>query len=195
MKETVLIVEDEQIIAETLRQMLKSFGYTDVLVCSDLITAKQNINKQQFKVVLLDINIEGNMEGLILGKACKERNIPFLYVTSYSDGVTLAAAKETLPGSYVTKPFTPRDIRVAVELTLMHHESHQRNTDKLIKFIREFDISPREGEILSYLAENKTNKEIAEKLFLSANTVKFHLSNVFAKTNTKSRKELSQLFL
>ena len=100
----------------------------------------------------------------------------------------------TLPGGYVIKPFSPEEIMVALELTLMHHKNSSQGSSKLMEAISSYDLSKREGEVLTYVLKRLSTVEIAEKLFLSANTVKFHLKNLFVKTNTKGRKELIDLF-
>lgn len=190
----ILVVEDEVLIAETLRQMLRDMGHSEITICRKMTLAAQNIGQGQFDLVILDINLEGNMEGIELGKKCQERAIPFFYATSYSDVDTISKAKSTLPGGYVLKPFSPEEIRVAIELTLMHHNNSHQATEKLIQRISQFDLSKREAEIFSLVIERLSTNEIAEKLFLSQNTVKFHIKNIFQKTNTGSRRELIDQF-
>lgn len=189
-----LIVEDEALIAETLKQILFDMGHTEITVCRKYALAAQNIRQGQFDLVILDINIEGNMEGIELGKICRDRSMPFFYSTSYSDANTFLKAKETLPGSFVIKPFSPEEIMVAMELTLMHHQNTEESKDKLIKAINEFSLSEREGEIFSLVLNRLSTREIADKLFLSENTVKFHIKNIFAKTDTNGRRELIDRF-
>jgi len=190
----ILIVEDEMLIAESLKQMLIDMGHTDITVCRKVSVAFQYVSKGEFDLAILDINIEGNFEGIEIGRKCADRNVPFFYSTSYSDSDTVLKAKQTLPGSYVIKPFSPEEIMVALELTLMHHNNTKGHTDQLLKAIAQFDLSRREGEILAFVLKRLSTAEISEKLFLSSNTVKFHLKNLFQKTDTKGRKELIELF-
>lgn len=62
------------------------------------------------------------------------------------------------------------------------------------KFTEHYELSPREKEILALLLEKETNPSIAEKLFVTESTVKFHIRNILHKTHCKNRKELSSLF-
>ncbi|MDP2796133.1 MAG: response regulator [Methanoregula sp.] len=70
-------------------------------------------------VVLMDINIKGDIDGIETTKRIKERfNLPVIYVTSHSDGATLERAKKTKPDGFILKPFEDNDLRIAIELAL-----------------------------------------------------------------------------
>ena len=70
-----------------------------------------------------------------------------------------------------------------------------RNENDLTKaFYKEYDISDRETEVMEMLLQNLNNKEIAEKLFVSASTVKFHIHNILKKTSCANRKQLLELY-
>ena len=117
--ESVLIVEDDDIIARVEEWRLKNLGYN---VCGRAITGAEAmefvVNKKP-DVVLMDINIKGEMDGIETAKMIKKGfNIPVIYVTSHSDGVTLERAKETKPDGFIVKPFDDKDLRVAIELVL-----------------------------------------------------------------------------
>lgn len=74
-------------------------------------------------------------------------------------------------------------------------KSERTREDVLSSIKLTYDLSSREMDVLNLLVDGATNTEIAGKLFISENTVKFHVSNLLKKTNAKSRKELSSLFL
>ncbi|WP_243765975.1 response regulator transcription factor [Polaribacter cellanae] len=59
--------------------------------------------------------------------------------------------------------------------------------------IKNANLSYREEEVLQLLVDNKTNKEIAEALFISVNTVKYHVKNIYDKLNIKSRREAQNI--
>ena len=70
-----------------------------------------------------------------------------------------------------------------------------RNENDLTKaFYKEYAISDREAEVMEMLLQNFNNKEIAEKLFVSASTVKFHIHNILKKTSCANRKQLLELY-
>ncbi len=74
-------------------------------------------------------------------------------------------------------------------------KSEKTRDDVLTSIKLTYDLSSREMDVLNLLVDGATNTEIAGKLFISENTVKFHVSNLLKKTNAKSRKELSSKFL
>ena len=116
----ILVVEDEAIIAEMIKIMLQEMGHNVPFVCHTQDQAEKIIDEEQFDFAVLDINLEGGMEGIELAHVLKSKGIPFMFLTSYSDRSTLEEAKQTLPGAYVLKPFTEQDLYTGIEMSLMH---------------------------------------------------------------------------
>ncbi|MDO9550156.1 MAG: response regulator [Methanoregula sp.] len=116
---TVLIVEDDDIIARVEEWRLKNLGY---IVCGRAINgseAMELVANKKPDVVLMDINIKGDMDGIETARMIKNGfDIPVIYVTSHSDGATLERAKGTKPDGFITKPFEDNDLRIAIELAL-----------------------------------------------------------------------------
>ncbi|MFA4824592.1 MAG: response regulator [Methanoregula sp.] len=117
--EKILIVEDDDIIAKVADWRLKNLGYT---VCGRATYAGEALElvaKHKPDLVLMDINIQGNIDGIETAMMIKKgSNIPIVYVTSHSDGATLERAKATKPDGFIIKPFDDNDLRVAIELAL-----------------------------------------------------------------------------
>jgi len=117
--ESVLLVEDDDIIARVEDWRLKNLGYT---VCGRAINsheAMELVKNKKPDVILMDINIKGDIDGIDTAKMIKKTyQIPVIYVTSHSDGATLERAKETKPDGFIIKPFDDNDLRVAIELAL-----------------------------------------------------------------------------
>jgi len=79
----------------------------------------EQVIKNKPNIVLMDINIQGEIDGIETAKMIKKGfNIPVVYVISHSDGATLDRAKETNPDGFIVKPFEDNDLRVAIELAL-----------------------------------------------------------------------------
>ena len=116
---SVLLVEDDDIIARVEDWRLKNLGYT---VCGRAINgadALKLIAEKKPDVVLMDINIKGDMDGIeTTNMIKKEFSVPVIYVTSHSDGATLERAKATKPDGFILKPFEDNDLRIAIELAL-----------------------------------------------------------------------------
>lgn len=112
----ILIVEDEVLIAMDLEQFLVKLGYTvvDIIHNSDHVFGA--IEKQNPDLILLDINIKGSKNGIELGNLINEQHqIPFIYVTSYSDPRTIAEVKSTNPSGIVMKPFDTEQLQLELE--------------------------------------------------------------------------------
>jgi two-component system, response regulator PdtaR len=118
-KTKILLVEDDDIIARVAEWRLKNLGYE---VCGRAVSAAEAMElvvNAKPDLVLMDINIKGDVDGIETAKMIKKGfNIPVVYVTSHSDGPTLERAKETQPDGFIVKPFEDNDLRVAIELAL-----------------------------------------------------------------------------
>ena len=190
-KTKVLIVEDEPLIAEDLRFLLNSIAYTVIGVAQTSTKAMDLIHNRRPDLVLLDIHIKGEKDGIDIAQRLNEDyRIPFVYLTSYADKDTIDRAKTTMPYGYIIKPFDERDLLSSIEMALYRFEQQQ---GKIIPSLSEFNeclpekVTGREYELLCALTQGLTNQEMAEHLFISLNTVKFHLKNLFAKIDVSTR--------
>lgn len=189
----VLIVEDDPIIAEDIKEMLSNVNYSTLGVAYDKTDAIEMIDRLKPDLVLLDINLEGNYEGFeIADQINKKRKIPFIYLTSYSGKEILEKAKYTMPMGYIVKPFNESELFSTIEISLFNFskfllpiELNRNNINQLIPN----ELTQREFEILLGLYEGKTNIQLADSQFVSVNTVKTHIKNIFEKLNTHTRSE------
>jgi DNA-binding NarL/FixJ family response regulator len=190
MKYDVLIVEDEAIIAETLKTMLESMGHNCVGIEHSFLEAAKAIERLNCDLVILDINLEGDHEGIKLGELCNELNKPFMFLTSYSDSETVLMARNAKPGAYLIKPFTQQQVFASIEISMVNQAKNQIGVSSLKSIISQLSLSDREAEVLSCLCERLNNTAIAQKLHVSTNTVKFHLKNIYTKLNINGRSDL-----
>ncbi len=117
--EKILLVEDDDVIAKVADWRLKNLGYTVCGRATNAAEAMELVVNAKPDLVLMDINIQGDMDGIETAKMIKKGfNIPVVYVTSHSDGPTLERARETRPDGFIVKPFDDKDLRVAIELAL-----------------------------------------------------------------------------
>lgn len=184
----ILIIEDELIIAEALSEMLVEMGHTCVAIVGNLEDGQKELKGKHYDLAILDVNLAGNQEGLSLGKLCTSLSKPFFFLTSYSDKDTVVKAKEAKPGAYVIKPFVSDEIMVAIEMTLLHQTSETPQIASRVS--SKLGLSKREGDVLDCLVDRLSIAEISEKLFVSDNTVKFHIKNLYFKLNANNRTEL-----
>lgn len=115
----ILIVEDELIIAEDVRNMLSSIGYEVIDVAMDFDDAVAILEKQKPDLILLDVNLNSHKDGIDLAELINEKHkIPFIFTTSYSDSATLTRAKNTHPVNYLVKPFKKEQLYSTIEMSL-----------------------------------------------------------------------------
>lgn len=117
----ILIVEDEPFIAENLQEMLSIFGYDETEIANSANQAIKSIKTSRPDLVLLDVKIKGDQDGIELGGIIQEQyKLPFVYITSYSDKETVNRAKHTQPLGFIVKPFTKDDVYAAIEVALFN---------------------------------------------------------------------------
>lgn len=114
----VLIVEDELLIANHIRQCLKKEHLANAVIAKNYNEALICLrNKKSFDLAFLDVNLSGEKNGIDLANYINENySIPFLYITSYTDAKTLSQLQETLPEAYISKPFNNADIIATVNI-------------------------------------------------------------------------------
>lgn len=118
-KVKILVVEDELLVAEDIRMHLESFGYEVTFLATSYNEALNSIMSDLPDLVMVDINIDGEKDGIELGSFLRnEAEIPFIYLTANSDKLTVNRAKKTNPNAYLVKPFQPQNLFASVEMAL-----------------------------------------------------------------------------
>lgn len=134
MKTSVLIVEDEPLIAEDISQTLSQLGYNIVGCCDSGEEAISLLHNVVPALALLDIKIKGSIDGISLAHEINKKFFfPFIFLTSYYDQKTLDRAKVTSPSGYIVKPFDENDLKISIEIALNKNKPHWKN-DKIDKF-------------------------------------------------------------
>lgn len=119
----ILVVEDEVIVAEDIAGRLKKLGYAVAGTVSSGEEAIQKAAETQPDLVLMDIVLKGEMDGVTASEKIRNNtDIPTVFLTAYADEKTLQRAKLTDPFGYIVKPFQQNDLRVAIEIAVHRHE-------------------------------------------------------------------------
>jgi CheY-like chemotaxis protein len=115
----ILIVEDEPIVSRDIQDTIVSFGYEVAATASSGEEAVKKAAEWTPDLVLMDIVLKGNMDG-VEAAACiqAQRNVLVVYMSAHSEIEILDRAKLTCPYGYVMKPFTERELAMAIEVTL-----------------------------------------------------------------------------
>jgi len=123
----VLIVEDQSVIAIDLKNRLTSLGYTVPGTASTGDAALELAATQRPDVILMDIVLKGEMDGVEAAAHIREHlSIPVIYLTAHSDEQTLRRARVTEPYGYILKPFEDREVVTAIEMALYKHDMERK---------------------------------------------------------------------
>jgi len=125
-KVKILVVEDELIIAEDIRMMLEDLGYEVIGTAPGYSEAIGLMNKDLPDVVLIDILLAGEKDGITLAETIREKhNLPFIFITSHSDTATVERAKSVHPDGYLVKPFEKKDLFTSIEIAFSNFISKE----------------------------------------------------------------------
>ncbi len=117
----ILIVEDELIIAEDMRELLEGMGYDVPYVAMNLKEGIEAIEKYRPDLVMLDIMMGGRPSGIELARYIRSNyDLPFIYCTSHADKATVEEAKATKPNGYLVKPFNAEELYSSIEIALVN---------------------------------------------------------------------------
>ncbi|WP_119461002.1 response regulator [Rhodospirillaceae bacterium SYSU D60014] len=112
---SILIVEDEVLIALFTSATLSDLGYDVIGIAKTAEDALQTANRHRPDLVLMDITLRGQGDGIEAAQRLKEHlGVPVLFVTAHADGTTMERAAAAKPAGYLVKPFSPRQLGEAV---------------------------------------------------------------------------------
>lgn len=118
-KTTILLVEDEKIVALDMKQQLNNLGYEVRAIVRSGKDAIEFVKNEQPDVILMDINLHGSLDGVeTAAEITKDFLIPIIYVTAYEDDDLLERIKAGSSYGYILKPYAPRVLKVMIEMAL-----------------------------------------------------------------------------
>ena len=125
----IMIVEDEEVVAADIQLSVEGMGYA---VCATASSGPSAIHKAESTrpdLILMDIVLKGSMDGIEAATKIKELyQIPVIFLTAFGEDTMLQRAKVVEPYGYITKPFTDRDLHIAIEIAI-----YKRQTDKALR--------------------------------------------------------------
>ena len=127
----ILIVEDEHIVAMGIKRMLKSLGYTLAGVASSGEDAISKTESTFPDLVLMDIMLKGDMNGIEAAKEIKALfDVPVVYLTACSESKIVECAWKTGPLGYIVKPFDEKDLQKSIDVALCRHRMEKNELEK-----------------------------------------------------------------
>ncbi len=138
---TLLLVEDEVIVAEDVKKRLENLGYKVLGIATRGSEAIAMAASLRPGLVLMDIGLRGGMDGIETVHRIREKvDVPVIFASAYSDDMTLERAREAAPQGFVLKPFEERELRTAIEMAIQKHAAEKllRRNENLLRTVFEF---------------------------------------------------------
>ena len=124
---SILIVEDERIVAKDLQQTLAGMGYDAFAIASSAEEAIARASEKCPDIVLMDIRIKGTLDGIQTAGILRSKfDVPIIYLTAHADEATLTRAKTTEAYGYLLKPVRSAELRSAVEVAVYKQKIDKR---------------------------------------------------------------------
>jgi CheY-like chemotaxis protein len=122
----ILLVEDESIEAMDIKRTLESLGYEVPYVAASGEEAIEKATEIVPDLILMDIVLKGEIDGIGAVSKIRDLNIPVIYLTAHSEDSTIERAKLTEPAGYIIKPYDGTELKYAVELAIYKNQMEKK---------------------------------------------------------------------
>jgi DNA-binding NarL/FixJ family response regulator len=203
MKKKILIIEDQAPMRRNIALMLQMEGY-EAVTAENARLGLETARRESPDLILCDVMMP-ELDGYGVIQSLREDDAfaatPFIFLTAKSDRSDVRVGMNFGADDYLTKPVVRDDLLAAVSARLARAESVQDRIDAAaatpagfnpdfsshLPLIGALGITPREAEVLLWVAQGKSNADVAAILRMSEKTVKQHLGNIFAKLGLENR--------
>jgi len=176
-KSKILIVEDEVLTGEELKQQLLDAKYD---VCDVVYTGESAVERAEIErpdLIIMDIVLPGVMDGIQAAELIKSRfNIPIIYLTAYLDSSIVERAKYSSPYSYLSKPYKVKDLLAIVQVSLQKFEENGR-LDKIVTNSIDKCVVKLQGEVCEMKNDIFKVKKIVDDSFTKIENLNGQFSN------------------
>jgi len=190
----ILIIEDEPRMRKNMATVLKMEGF-EVVTAANGREGVDAAQRESPALVLCDVMMPeldgyGVLAALRADETCAR--IPFIFLTAKGEKADLRAGMNLGADDYLTKPADIDDLLAAINTRLERCDEHALgsgapNFDSPQPLIDKLGLTPREAEVLLWVAQGKGNADIATILSTTESTVKKHLEHIFEKLGTENR--------
>lgn len=198
----VLLVEDESVICSRLQSLLEQLGYAPdaVIVASSLAQARSRLINQPVALALVDIGLpDGSGIDLIAEMRVTDPSVAIIVISAYGTADAILSAIRAGATGYVLKERDDVEITLSIRSAIrggapidpfiarrIIDEMRPQATPKT-PIYPDDALTSRESEILGFVAQGLNNREIAEQLGLSRNTIECHIKHIYSKLAVSSR--------
>jgi FixJ family two-component response regulator len=188
---TVLIVDDDQAVRDSLRDLFESVGLRVEAFASahEVLQAKRPSTPC---CLVLDVRLPGP-SGLDFQRELSEKNIvlPIVFLTGHGDIPMSVRAIKAGAVEFLTKPFREQDLLDAVAAAIERDRANRDQEGRLVALRARFDLlTPRERAVMGLVVAGRRNKQIAHEIAASETTVKAHRTNLMRKMQASSLADL-----
>lgn len=191
---TVLVVDDDASLRQSLDSLLRSVGYAVASFGStaDLLAARRPVGPA---CLILDVRLPGTSGLQFQAEMAKaDFHLPIIFVTGHGDVPMSVAAMKAGAVEFLTKPFRDQDLLEAVHVALEKDRARQAAERELRETNeRVASLTAREMQVLELVAAGRLNKQVAAALGVSEVTVKAHRASVMSKLQAKSLPDLVRI--
>ncbi len=181
----ILIVEDEIIIGQDLKNILSSVNFEICGIAESYDIALKMFCQEHPDIVICDIYLKGTKTGIdFANKINKLNTASIIFITAFSSNEIINKINDMHNISYITKPFTNSQVIAAVKLASYRMKNHSRIPE----------LTARQEEILILIKEGTiSNAAIAQELKIGIDTVKSHKKQIYQKFKVSSTAELMKI--
>jgi DNA-binding NarL/FixJ family response regulator len=206
----ILIVDDHALVRRGMHYVVKEgFPDADVVEAEGAAAALDAVRDASFDMALVDVRMP-DLDGLELLRALKadHPDMPVIMLSTYDNAPYVKRALADGAAGYLLKDATPEDLAQAINVAMSGSgnvlsprviqnlfEEHEAAGEHGSSNGRrgEYSLTQREHDILALLAEGRSNREIAQRLYLSEKTVKAHLAAIFRKLGVTNRTQAAMM--
>ncbi|MEM7118000.1 MAG: response regulator [Chloroflexota bacterium] len=187
-KRKILVIDDEPINLGVLFDYLRSVGFR-VWLAEDGEQGLEVLSHSRPDLILLDLEMPG-LTGFEVCQQIKQneaiRDIPVIFLTARADTVDKVKGFQVGAVDYITKPIEVEEVHARVNTHLTIYDQQQAIKAQLVELQNptstiEHDLNERELEVLRLFAAGESRANIAKQLFISLNTVKWYIKNIYSK--------------
>jgi DNA-binding NarL/FixJ family response regulator len=200
MQKNIVICDDHTLFLKGLSEILSKFGVDyNVVTFKDSQSCKTYIQKNKVDVFICDLNID-NVDGFVLIEELKDHLLgtKTIILTAYYEDFLIKKAEKLGINAFLKKETTSEELINVIEIETSAPFYTNKNSNKTVNefqvtdnsVINKFRLSNQEKEIIKYIVEGKTSKEIAQLLFITKNTVDTHRKNINRKLEINSNSTL-----
>ncbi|MBP1464717.1 response regulator transcription factor [Candidatus Chloroploca sp. M-50] len=197
----VFLADDHALVLEGLRSLIESEGDMEVVgTASDGDQVLERVRALAPDVVVLDLQMP-TVGGIACLQSIRAANVPakVLILSAFYDGDTMQSALEAEADGFALKTEAPQQTLACIRQVYQGQLVFPQAAKRWLRQHRQrpspaSDLSDREAEVLTLVAQGLTNTQIAQRLQVSDNTVKFHLQNIYQKLGVSNRTEAAGIF-